>query len=72
MVKVKSQTHNVRRKRVVVVAQMIEQSFPTPEISGSNPVIGNVFLLSTTTILLDGNKEKQATENGPIYWDRSR
>ena len=49
MVKVKSQIHNVRRKRVVVVAQMIEQLFPTPEISGSNPVT-DIFIATITRI----------------------
>ena len=30
-----------------VVAQLVEWSLPTPEIHGTNPVIGNYFLLST-------------------------
>ena len=31
-------------KWVVVVAQLVEQSPPTPEIRGSNPVIGKLLL----------------------------
>ena len=31
----------------VVVAQLVEQSFRTTEIRGSNPVIGKFFELST-------------------------
>ena len=31
---------------VVVVAQLEERSLPTPEICGSNPVIGKFYLLS--------------------------
>ena len=27
---------------VVFVAQLVERSFPTPEIRGSNPVVGNI------------------------------
>ena len=49
------------------MAQLVEQSPPTPEIRGSNPVIGkllsNICLLST--VLKDENKEKEAG-NGPF------
>ena len=31
---------------VVVVAQLLEQSLPTPDVSGSNQVIDNLYLLS--------------------------
>ena len=30
--------------RAVVVAQFVEQSFPTPEVRGSNPVIGELYI----------------------------
>ena len=29
--------------RTVVVAQLVEQSLPIPEVRGSNPVIGNLY-----------------------------
>ena len=48
----------------VVVAQLVERSPPTPEIRGSNPVIGkllsNICLLST--VLKRQNKEKRSRE----------
>ena len=31
------------RAVVVVVAQLVEQLLPTPEIRGSNPIIGNLI-----------------------------
>ena len=34
-------------KCAVVATQLVEQSLPTPEIRGSNPVIGNKISLST-------------------------
>ena len=37
---------NRKRFWAVVVAQLIGQSLPTPEILGSNPVIGKSYLLS--------------------------
>ena len=30
----------------MVVAQLVQWSFPTPDISGSNPVIGNLFTIN--------------------------
>ena len=29
--------------RAVVVAQLVEQSLPIPEVRGSNPVIGKIY-----------------------------
>ena len=31
-------------ERAVVVAQLVERSLPTPEVRGSNPVIGKTFI----------------------------
>ena len=48
--------------RAVVVAQLAEQSLPTPEIRGSNPDIGkisNVFICQLLS-RKDENKEKEA------------
>ena len=50
---------------VVVVAQLVERSLPTSEVSGSNPDISE--LLSTNCTIKNGkdkNKEKEAG-NGP-------
>ena len=55
---------------VVVVAQMVERSLPTSEVSGLNPVIGK--LLSTNCTIKNGkdkNKEKEAG-NGPSFIER--
>ena len=35
------------KKRAVVVAQLIEEIFPTPEVLSSNPVISNFYFPST-------------------------
>ena len=49
----------------VVVAQLVEQSLPIPEVRGSNPVIGKNLFISNICILStvywkDDNKEKEA------------
>ena len=54
----------------MVVAQLVEQSLPIPEVRGSNPVIGkNLFILKicllSTVNRKDENKEKEAG-NGPF------
>ena len=41
-----------------VVAQLVEWQLPTPESRGSNPVIGQFYLLSTVS--KDENKIKEA------------
>ena len=45
----------------VVVAQLVEQSLPTPEISGSNPNIGKFYLP-----IVHRNRKEEI--NGP-FWD---
>ena len=47
----------------VVVAQLVERSLPTPEIRGSNPNFGKLYLPIVNR--KDKNKEKEAG-NGPI------
>ena len=32
------------RMREVVVAQLVELSLPTPDVRGSNPVIGKIYI----------------------------
>ena len=49
------------------VAQLVERSLPTPEVRGSNPVIGkNLFTLNicllSTVYWKHGNKEKRGRE----------
>ena len=36
--------------RAVVVAQMVERSIPTPEVHGSNPVVGKLYITYTYTV----------------------
>ena len=45
-----------------VVAQLVKQSLPTPEIRGSNPVIGNIFLLNVCR----KDEKKMEAGNGPF------
>ena len=59
------------KTRAMVVAQLVEQSLPIPEVCGSNPVISkklfilNICLLSTV-YWKDENKQKEA-KNGPFF-----
>ena len=36
--------------RVVVVAQLVERSLPTPKVHGLNPVIGKLFIEHLFTV----------------------
>ena len=36
----------IREVRLVVVAQLVEQLLPTPKVSGLNPVIGKIYIVS--------------------------
>ena len=55
---------------VVVVAQLVERSLPTPEVRGSNLVIGTLlyYLYAINCIGNSKNEEKEAG-NGPVYID---
>ena len=48
----------------MVVAQLVEPSLPTPEVRGSNPVIGKAFISNIFVFCQlhwkDENKEKEA------------
>ena len=49
------------------MAQLVERSLPTPEIWGSNPVIGKILSTNCTTkYRKDENKEKEAG-NSPSF-----
>ena len=46
MSRVKNLRHIKQFLGAVVVAQLVEQLFPTPEVRGLNPVISKIYLLS--------------------------
>ena len=50
------------------MAQIVERSLPPPEVRGSNPVIGNLFVYCQL-YSKDENKEKEAG-NGPFFKKR--
>ena len=54
-------------RRAVVVAQLVEQSLPKPEVHGLNPTIGEILLIIVYCQLYwkGKNKEKEAG-NGPF------
>ena len=43
----------------VVVAQLVEQSLPIPEVGGSNPVIGKKLYWTFTVNCIDNTKIKR-------------
>ena len=53
------------RIRAVVVAQLVEQSLPSP-VCGSNPNIGKVLSTNCELNRKDENNEKEAG-NGPSF-----
>ena len=52
-------------KMEVVVAQLVEQSLPTPEVRGLNPAIGKIYMYYQLN-WKDEIKEKEAG-NGRIF-----
>ena len=48
-------------RREVVVAQLVERLLPTPEVRGSNPVTGNIYV-HYQLYWKDENKEKRGRE----------
>ena len=47
------------------MAQLVEPSLPTPEIEGSNPVIGNIYMYYLL-YWKDENKEKRGREDTTV------
>ena len=47
----------------MVVAQLVEQSLPTPEVHGSNPVIGKIYI----DRILKRRKYRKIVREWPIY-----
>ena len=43
----------------MVVAQLVERSFPIQEVCGSNPVIGNVYFEHSLSTVLKRRKKKK-------------
>ena len=59
----------------VVVAQLVERSLPTPEIRGSNPVIGKLLYqtfncLSTVSCIEKTKLKKKEAGNGPFLKEK--
>ena len=47
---------NIWKEWAAVVAQMVEWSLPTPEVRGSNPVIGEILLMYSLPTVLKKRK----------------
>ena len=65
MSRVKNLRHIKQFLGAVVVAQLVEQLFPTPEVRGLNPVISKIYLLSQLHLKLRWkyeNKDKKRPE----------
>ena len=61
--------------RAVVVAQLVEQLLPKPEVCGSIPVIGKMYIDHLLTCLLSTalkyeNQQKEA-RSGPLLKNKS-
>ena len=57
----------------VVVAQLVERLLPTPQVCGSNPVIGENFIHLITINCIEKTKEKEkeagnAQLKKPLEW----
>ena len=58
--------------RAVVLAQLVERSLPTPEIRGSQPVVGKLLYrtfncLSTVNCIEKTKIKKKEAGNGPFF-----
>ena len=57
-------------KWAVVVTQLVERSLPTPEVRGSNPIIGKLLcgtFVYSQLYWKDGNKQKEAGNSALLY-----
>ena len=50
----------------MVVAQLVKRLLPTPEIRGSNPVIGKIYIECLLSSVLIRRKLIKEAENGPL------
>ena len=50
----------------MVVAQLVERLLLTPEVRGSNPVIGIIYIERLLSTVLKRQKERKVAENGPF------
>ena len=58
----------------MVVAQLVEWSLPIPEVSGSNPVIGKIYIdhLCTVSCIEKTKIKKNGPGNGQLLKKRSQ
>ena len=62
------QTDNKCSNRAVVVPQLVERSLPTPEVHGSNPVIGKKIHLMFSVNCIEKTKiKKKEAGIGPFF-----
>ena len=52
----------------MVVAQLVERLLPTPEICGSNPVIGKIYIEHLLSTILKFEKTKRIKEKRGREW----
>ena len=50
----------------MVVAQLVERSIPTPEIHGSNAVIGKMYMYLLPTVDIEKDEKKKEAVNGSL------
>ena len=50
----------------MAVAQLVEWSLPTPEVYGSNTVIGKVYITYVLSTVLNRQKYRKEAGNGPF------
>ena len=51
----------------MVVAQLVEQSFPAPDVLGSNPVISEISFIHSLSNVLKRRKLRKRGKERPIY-----
>ena len=60
-------TENKERRRTLVVVKLVAGSLPTPEIRGSNPVIGNFIYYQLRKKCVEKREiKKKEAKNGPF------
>ena len=52
----------------LVVAQLVERTLPTPEVGGSNPIVGKIYTEQLLTInCIEKMKMKKKRSRGGIF-----
>ena len=57
----------VKKKTLVVVAQLVERSLPIPELHGSNPVIDKIYIEHSLSTALKRRKLRKRGREWPIF-----